>query len=185
MDLLTDVLDFSRIEANALTLVLGPVRVSDVVGEVFGLLSAKAELRQVQLSCDLADQVVSADRRRLRQVLLNLVGNSIRHGKVGGHVEVRSGPASDEAVLCVVVEDDGPGIPPELLPRIFTPFARAIPTSAPSPSDSPGHEESVGLGLGLAHGLMHAMAGELSIGCSATTGTSMVLRIPRAEMSDL
>lgn len=184
MDLLTDVLDLSRIEANALTLVLEPVRVSDVVGDVFGLLSAKAEQRQVRLSCDLTDQVVCADRRRFRQVLLNLVGNSIRHGTVGGHVEVRSLPSPDEGDLCVVVADDGPGIPPELLPRIFTPFARANAASAPSSGDSV-HEESVGLGLGLAHGLMHAMAGALTIGGSATTGTAMVLRIPRAETPDL
>lgn len=184
MDLLTDVLDLSRMEANALTLVLEPVRVSDVVGDVFGLLSAKAEQRQVRLSCDLTDQVVCADRRRFRQVLLNLVGNSIRHGRVGGHVEVRSLPSPVEGDLCVVVADDGPGIPPELLPRIFTPFARSNAAATPSSGDSV-HEESVGLGLGLAHGLMHAMAGALTIGDSATTGTAMVLRIPRAATPDL
>ena len=184
MDLLTDVLDLSRIEANALPLVLEPVCVREVLVEVFGLLSAKAEHRQVELSHDLADQVVCADRRRLRQVLINLVGNSIRHGKVGGRVDVRSRPKPEHAGLWVIVDDDGPGIPTEFLPRIFTPFARANSTSASNRSVEPGdptHEESVGLGLGLAHGLMNAMGGELSIGSSATTGTSMVLRIPRAE----
>ena len=186
MDLLTDVLDLSRIEANALPLVLEPVCVSDVVAEVFGLLSAKAEHRQVEMSHNLADQVVRANRRRLRQVLINLVGNSIRHGKVGGRVVVRCWLAPNHADLCVSVDDDGPGIPPEFLPRIFTPFARAKPTSAHHLTAEPGdpsHDESVGLGLGLAHGLMDAMGGELFVGSSATTGTSMVLRIPRAGVS--
>ena len=180
MDLLTDVLDLSRVEANALPLVLEPTCVREVVVEVFGLLSSKAEQRQVRLSHDLTDQVVRADRRRLRQVLLNLVGNSIRHGRPGGRVAVRSRP-SEPADLRLAVDDDGPGIPPELLPRIFTPFARAAPTSA-SPGD-PFQEDSVGLGLGLAHGLVSAMAGELLVERTTAAGTSMLLRIPRADPS--
>lgn len=186
MDLLTDVLDLSRLEANALPLVLEPVSAREVVVEVFGLLSSKAESRQVELSHDLADHVVRADRRRFRQVLLNLVGNSIRHGSVGGRVEVRCQPAPGHTDLFVTVDDDGPGIPLEFLPRIFTPFARANAASGQdllADQGDPTHDESVGLGLGLAHGLMIAMAGDLSVGSPTTAGTSMVLRIPRAEMS--
>ncbi len=182
MDLLTDVLDLSRVEANALPLVLEPVGVEEVVGDVLGLLSTKAQQRQVTLSCRVGDEVVHADRRRLRQVLLNLVGNAIRHGDVGGRVVVRSAPGPEPADLCVLVEDDGPGIPPELLPRIFTPFAHAHPGTASrrATADEPGVEESVGLGLGLAHGLVGAMAGELRVGCSTSAGTCMELRLPRA-----
>lgn len=184
MDLLADVLDLSRIEANALPLMLEPVHVRDVVVEVFGLLSSAAEHRRLELSHDLADAVVRADRRRFRQVLLNLVGNSIRHGSMGGRVVVRSRPAPDQADVLVSVDDDGPGIPAELLARLFTPFARANPPSQRSPvvaPDDPAQEESVGLGLGLAHGLMNAMGGDLTVGSSAPSGTSMLLRIPRAS----
>lgn len=189
MDLLTDVLDLSRIEANALPLVLEPVAVREVAVEVFGLLSAAAEHRRVELSHDLAGQVVLADRRRLRQVLLNLVGNSIRHGGTGGTVVVHAWRTPEHDDLCVSVDDDGPGIPTELLARIFTPFARAHPSAAHVPGHpghpgqpvGPGSEDSVGLGLGLAHGLVSAMAGELVVGSSSTTGTSMVLRLPRAQ----
>lgn len=168
MDLLTDVLDLSRVEADALPLVLEPVDVREVVVEVFGLLSAKAEQRRVGLSYDLGDQVVRADRRRFRQVLLNLVGNAIRHGREGGRVAVRAKPSPGDLLLAV--EDDGPGIPADFLPRIFTPFARA--GAAP--------EDSVGLGLGLAHGLMSAMGGELRVERSTADGTAMLLRVPRA-----
>ncbi|GAA1955386.1 hypothetical protein GCM10009798_13270 [Nocardioides panacihumi] len=183
MDLLTDVLDLSRVDAGALPLALEPVCVRDVVLEVFGLLSSKAEQRQFALSHTLTDEVVRADRRRFRQVLLNLVGNSIRHGRVGGQVEVRADAGMAGADLVVTVGDDGPGIPDDLLPRIFTSFVRAVPTSREGQPDglpASAEEESVGLGLGLAHGLMAAMGGSLSVGRNGTTGTSMVLRIPRA-----
>lgn len=190
MDLLADVLDLSRLEAGALPLVLDEVRVRDVVDEVFGLLSAVAARRRVELTQTLDDDVVCADRRRLRQVLLNLVGNSVRHGVVGGRVQVRSRPSGEEASVVLSVDDDGPGIPPDFLPRVFTSFAR--PASAAHPPERGAYdaltgeltgeltEESIGLGLGLAHGLTAAMGGELSIGTTSPSGTSMLVRLPRA-----
>lgn len=184
MDLLDDVLDLSRLEANALPLVLEPVRVRDVTLEAFGLLSSKAGQRQFELVQHLSDDLVLSHPRRLRQVLLNLVANAIRHGNLGGRVEVRSRPTPDGGAVLVTVDDDGPGIPPDLLPRIFTPFARATP--APDGTQGAGaveaaHEESVGLGLGLAHGLVRAMGGDLSVGGTGPTGTSMHVRLPRAD----
>lgn len=184
MDLLADVLDLSRLEANALPLTLEPVRVRDVVVEVFGLLSSKAAQRRFELVHRRTDELVLSDPRRLRQVLLNLVANAIRHGNMGGRVELRSRLTPDHAAVLVTVEDDGPGIPPDLLPRIFTPFVRA--TAAPDlispagPADA-RHEESMGLGLGLAYGLVRAMGGDLSVGRTGPTGTSMRVRLPRAE----
>ncbi|QIM20184.1 GAF domain-containing protein [Phycicoccus sp. HDW14] len=171
MDLLADVLDLSRLEAGALPLVPEPVRVREVVAEVLGLLAPVAERRDVGLAQSLDDDVVLADRRRLRQVLLNLVGNAIRHGVAGGGVEVRTRTADDGWVV-LSVDDDGPGIPPELLPRVFTPFVRATPVAADD-------EGGIGLGLGLAHGLVEAMGGELTVGASSSAGTSMLVRLRR------
>ena len=186
MDLLADVLDLSRLEAGALPLVLEPVGVRDTVLEVFGLLTPEAARRQVELSHTVDDEVVCADRRRLRQVLLNLVGNSIRHGRVGGQVTVRSGPVNevDAGWVVVSVDDDGPGIAPDFLPRVFTAFARATPPTGDGRADRQDavDEESVGLGLGLAHGLVSALGGELTVGSSSPAGTTMRLRLPRAEV---
>lgn len=181
VDLLTDVLDLSRVEAGALPLALEPVAVRDVATEVLGLLSTQAGRRSVDLRCEVGEEVVRADRRRLRQVLLNLVGNAVRHGRVGGRVVVRSEPAPGPDLL-LVVEDDGPGIPDELVPRLFTPFARAGRAPTPGDPGAPGeaaHDEGVGLGLGLAHGLARAMAGDLAVGSTGSAGTTMVLRVPR------
>lgn len=184
MDLLADVLDLSRIEAGALPLAVERVVVGEVVAEVFGLLSTKAEQRRVELSHDVADETVLADRRRLRQVLLNLVGNSIRHGRPGGHVTVRSGLTSDRGWVVTYVDDDGPGIPHDFIPRAFTAFARPKRPAAQRGSridGEPGADEGIGLGLGLAHGLAEAMGGELSVGRSGPDGTSMVLRLPTGK----
>jgi signal transduction histidine kinase len=91
-------------------------------------------------------------------------------------VEVGCRPTADGSSLLVTIDDDGPGIPPELLPRIFTPYARAAADDdAAEPST-----ESIGLGLALAHGLVRAMDGDLSVGRSGPDGTSMHLRLPRA-----
>lgn len=180
MDLLSDVLDLSRLEAGALPLTPEPVPVRELVSEVLGLLSKAAAERRVGVAELLGDDVVLADRRRLRQVLLNLVGNAIRHGEVGGHVVVRSAEGSPNRVV-LAVDDDGPGIPPDLLPRVFTPFACGDRRPAREVGDRV-YDESVGLGLGLAHGLVAAMGGELTVGRSTTEGTSMVLRLPRASI---
>lgn len=185
MDLLSDVLDLSRLEANVLPVALEPVDLGEVVDEAFGLLSAQAGRRECRLVHDHCDDLrgdhrVLGDRRRLRQVLINLVANSVRHGRPGGRVEVTCRPASDGSSVLVTIDDDGPGIPPELLPRIFTPYARAAADDdAPEPST-----ESIGLGLALAHGLVRAMDGDLSVGSSGPGGTSMHLRLPRPPRSE-
>ena len=183
MDLLSDVLDISRLEANALPLALEPVRVRDVVDGVFGLLSSRAAQRDVLMEHELDDEVVLADHRRLRQVLLNLVTNAIRHGDVGGRVVVRACSGAVPGTLLITVDDDGPGIPPDLLARIFVPFARgaARPDRTPvAAADEGAQEESIGLGLGLAHGLVGAMGGDLEVGRSGPDGTSMRLTLPRS-----
>jgi two-component system cell cycle sensor histidine kinase PleC len=183
MDLLNDVLDLSRLEGHALPLALEPVRLRDTVEEVFALLSSKAEQRHVTIAHHLGDDVVLADPRRLRQIFLNLVANSIRHGRVSGRVDVGTLASGDPAMLLVTVEDDGPGIPPELVDRIFLPFARGMSVperSAETAADEAAQEESIGLGLGLAHGLATAMGGALVVGRTGTDGTSMHLRLPRA-----
>lgn len=185
MDLLADVLDLSRLEAHALPIAWEPVHLRDVVVEVLGLLSSKADQRGVLLAHQVGDETVLADPRRLRQVLLNLVTNAIRHGNVGGGVEVRTLAAPADGHVLVCVDDDGPGIPPELMERLFTPFARVGTPSGPhAAADDAAKEESIGLGLGLARGLAVAMRGDLVVGRSGQEGTSMHLRLPCATTPD-
>jgi signal transduction histidine kinase len=183
MDLLSDVLDISRLEARALPIEVAPVSLKGVVVEVLGLLSSRAEPRRVTLAHEVTDEVVLADRRRLRQVLLTLVANAIRHGNVGGRVDVRT-RVGDARTVVVAVDDDGPGIPPELLDRLFTPFAHGRSPKGRSEyalAADAAQEESIGLGLALAHGLAAAMGGSLDVGGSGPHGTSMLLRLRRTD----
>ncbi|MCH1865310.1 ATP-binding protein [Nocardioides sp. CFH 31398] len=183
MDLLTDVLDLSRLETQVLPLALERVELREVVREAVALLTTKASARSFTVVADVGPQVVLADRRRLRQVLLNLLVNAIRHGRVGGRVVVRSVLPDDTAtggekdLVVVTVTDDGPGIALEVLPRLFTPFA----SGASAPAAGAAQDESLGLGLGLAHGLLHAMGGDLRVSGTGPGGTTMTLRVPRAD----
>lgn len=172
MDLLNDVLDVSRLEAGALPLQPEPVAVGAVVEEVLGLLSAKAAARSVTLVQEPSGGAVTvlADRRRLRQVLLNLVENGVQHGRPAGTIVVGAVPAGPDALLSV--HDDGAGIPPDLLDRLFTPFA-------PGGTQPLVGEDSIGLGLALCAGLVHAMGGELAVGRTGPEGTEMRVRLPR------
>jgi signal transduction histidine kinase len=173
LDLVTDVLDISRIEAGALALHCEPVAVADVVDEVIELLTPLAADRNVNVRC-FVDRglLVRADRRRLRQILLNLVGNAIRHGRRRGRVEIYGSPAG--YAMRLEIHDDGPGIPPEYLPRMFTPFAQ-------DEQDPSTNVDGYGLGLMLAHGLTTAMHGKLAAANSATGGAIFTLLLPRPD----
>ena len=103
----------------------------------------------------------------------------------GGRVVVRSHPSDDPGYAVLSVDDDGPGIPAEVLPVIFTAYARHTASERsperppePGPPDAPA-DDNVGLGLSLAHGLTAAMGGALTVGSTSPAGTSMVLRLPR------
>lgn len=171
LSLVTDVLDLSRAEAKALPLRPASVEVRAGVIEVVELTSALAEARGVSVTSRLAaGDRVRADPDRLRQVLLNLIGNAISHGRRGGTVHISA--VATTSTVTLEITDDGPGIPEEFLDRIFTPFARA--------ADSGGADavDGNGLGLMLAHGLVTAMDGELLAG-NTDRGAVFTLRLPR------
>jgi signal transduction histidine kinase len=97
---------------------------------------------------------VLADRQRLRQVILNLLSNAIKYNRTGGAVRLECMVVQDNRVR-VRVSDDGPGIAPEYLPRLFTPFDRlGAETSG---------IEGTGLGLILSRELVEAMGGTIGV----------------------
>lgn len=176
LSLVDDVLDVARIEAGAL-----PTHPADVVAgaladEVLELLTPMADDRDVVLRHEPAGgpgtpAVARADPRRLRQVLINLVGNGIRYNSPGGRVAVTATRAGDE--VRIVVRDSGRGIPEEVADRIFVPFDRL---DRDGPTD-----EGVGLGLPLARGLVEAMGGTLVLRSVVDRGTTVVVTLPAAR----
>jgi PAS domain S-box-containing protein len=169
-----DLLDIAKIEADALPVRVEPVELCGLLDEVLALLAPLAAERNVILrppGCT-GRSAVRADRRRLRQVLINLVTNGVRYNRAGGWVEAAatdSGPST----VTVAVRDSGRGIPAAKMSRLFTPFDRLGAECSAEPG--------AGLGLVVALALTEAMHGTLEIRAAAEAGTSAEVTLPAAE----
>ena len=163
LGLVDDLLDFEKVEAGKLELVPADFSLRAMMSDALRALTVRARMKGLELvdnaEPDVPDTLVG-DAGRLRQVLLNLIGNAIkftRHGEVAVRVEVADGPATgDEVVLRFTVRDTGIGIPPEGQERIFRAFEQA---------DSSTTREFGGTGLGLtiAARLVGLMGGEIGV----------------------
>ncbi|MEZ4410398.1 MAG: response regulator [Polyangiales bacterium] len=156
LDLINEVLDLTRIESGNLSVSLEPVPAGEVVAEVLDLASGVASTRGARLRTELSaarGPTVFADRQRLRQVLLNLVANAVKYGRDGGAVTVTAMSTARDGRCRLSVVDDGPGIAPRLVPRLFTAFDRLGAESSTV--------EGTGLGLALSRRLTELMGGEI------------------------
>jgi signal transduction histidine kinase/CheY-like chemotaxis protein len=169
--LLDEVLDLSRIRGGGIDLDVGPVPVLDVVRGVLDLAEPLAFPRDIQRRIEPAQPLVAlADRTRLWQVVLNLVSNAVKYGKQGG--EVRVGVHAEGGRVVIEVADDGPGLPPESVNRLFRPFERL--------GAERSGVEGTGLGLALSHAVVTAMGGTLSLAGSSPAGTTMRVELDAA-----
>ncbi|MDT7553884.1 MAG: hypothetical protein QOI16_2420 [Pseudonocardiales bacterium] len=167
LSLVDDVLDVARIEAAALPLNLSVLVLDDIVGEVVDLMQPASADREIDLRGEPSGLQVLADPRRLRQILLNLIANAVRYNRRGGWVRVTA-EAAGEHDVAVRVADSGPGIPADMIDRLFVPFDRL------DTQDGPG----TGLGMVLARGLATAMNGSLSVASTLGEGTTVQVRLP-------
>ncbi|OYU65447.1 MAG: hypothetical protein CFE45_44225, partial [Burkholderiales bacterium PBB5] len=146
LDMINDVLDLSRMEAGSLRLTLEPVSLADLAQEAMAMVEAAAQQGQVAMRLSLSPQAdrVQADPVRLRQIVINLLGNAIKYNRPGGHVVLRTRPAGVGEVV-IEVEDDGIGMSETQLGELFTPFHR-LGRDQPDAAGKPG---SHGTGIGL------------------------------------
>lgn len=176
LSIVDDVLDLARVEAGAMPIALEPVDAAAVAHATVALTQPLAEDRTVAVECDGRPVEVVADRRRLRQVLLNLVSNALRFSNSDAMVTIRTeaGSGRRAGVASIHVIDQGPGIPDELLDRLFVPFDRL--------GADAGREGGAGLGLVLAKRLTEAMGGALDLDSTVGVGThvTITLRQPPA-----
>lgn len=146
LQVINDILDFSKIEARKMQLEDVPFELKLAVEETLSILSARAAEKKLSLrfspGADLP-QVIRGDKARLRQILMNLVGNAIKFTTKGG-VEVRVSKLSENTTAGIELEfavsDTGPGIEPEQMSRLFTAFSQA---------DASTYRKFGGTGLGL------------------------------------
>lgn len=172
--LIDEVLDISRIESGMVSLSLEAVDLTSALHDAVDLIAPIAAQRDVTLRYELqpACQIhVSADRQRLRQVILNLLSNAVKYNHQGGEVRL-SVTVSDAGRVRVAVEDTGPGIDPAKLARLFEPFDRL----------DAEHDDVQGTGLGLAlsRSLAGQMNGSLTVASELGRGSVFTLELDRA-----
>ena len=172
--LINELIDIARIESGEFSLSVEPVAVQPVVEETCQLMAPLAADRSITISPPSSSSglAVSADRQRLRQVLVNLLSNAIKYNRVGGTITITC-QAVDPGQASLAVADTGPGIPAADLGRIFDPFERlgAEQTAV----------EGTGIGLPLARAFAEAMHGHLTAASVLGEGTTFTLTLPRAQ----
>ena len=174
LGLIDEVLDIARIEAGRLTLSLEPIDMRTVLDEVRSLIRPLAEERRVEVRTErpaAGDVYVLADRQRLKQVLLNLLSNAVKYNRADGSITVWC-EAAPENRLRLNVRDTGPGIPPDKLGQLFTPFER-LGAEATGVSGT-------GLGLALSKGLVDAMGGAIGVESTPGQGSLFWVELRRA-----
>ena len=118
---------------------------------------------------------LQADADRLRQVLLNILDNAIKHTPATGSIRLSARPAAG-AMVEIEARDTGAGIPTEALPYVFERFYRADPARARASQRSGG----TGLGLAIAKGLIEAQGGSIRVASEVDVGTTVMIRLPAA-----
>ncbi len=173
LGIITDLLNFSRIEAGQVTYDVAAVPVDRIVGEVVALMAAQAESRNVVLSLEPTppNVVALADRVKAEQIVLNLLSNAVKFTRSGGKISMRCSAEGDK--VCITVQDSGVGIPREQLDAIFEPFVQ-LGRSRTS------QHEGTGLGLAISRDLARAMHGDVSVESTLGVGSTFTLTLPRA-----
>lgn len=173
LKIISDLLNFSRIEAGHLSYEIGPLSLSSVIDGVIPMIEPSAAAKGVELQAGSpATQCVAlGDRARVDQILLNLLSNAIRHTGPGGHITVVCSVSDDRATMAVT--DTGAGIPEEKQESIFEPFVQL------GRSLSSSHE-GMGLGLSISRDLARAMNGDLTVSSKVGKGSTFTLTLPRA-----
>ncbi len=175
LEIINDILDFSKIEAGQLELELIPCDLRATVDQVLELFSERARRAGLELSVTFvpdAPAVILTDPTRLRQILVNLVGNAIKFttsGSVGIAVTVR--PEGDALRVDFAIRDTGIGIPPERLDRLFKAFSQVD-------SSTSRKYGGTGLGLAITMRLVELLGGRISVTSEPGSGSTFFFHIP-------
>jgi len=175
LGLINEVLEISRIEAGRLSLSPEPVLISSAIQETLDLLTPMAVRRNIMLRDEGGKErrrYVMADQQRLKQVLLNLISNAIKYNSDDGTVTIAT-EEIDESRLKIKIRDTGPGIKPDSLSKLFTPFERlgAEQTGV----------EGTGLGLALSKRLLEMMGGSIGVENNPDRGSTFWMELPLVQ----
>ena len=172
LSLINDILDLSKIEAEKHELYEEDFDLNELIEEAVSLLRNKARDKSIDINTESQKNlpVVSADRTKINQVLINLLSNSIKFSDTGGKVDVRAAFCSRDG-FTVEVTDTGMGIAPDDVERVLTPFARARNSEV-------AKQEGTGLGLSLSKSLVELHGGSLELESELGHGTTVTVTLP-------
>lgn len=160
----------TKADAGQIALAREPVRLDELVREAHADAQSLARPCEVQVELKACDEVtVTGDRHRLRQLLLNLTDNAIKYNLPQGTVSIALRRLKDAAEIKIA--NTGPGIPPEVLPRVFDPFFRGDPSYSNT-------VEGCGLGLSIARWIATAHGGTIAIDSQPDSQTTVTVRLP-------
>lgn len=170
LSLINDVLDISKIEADKVELDFGEFELKEFVNEIADIVKPKADEKNLVLNIDIIDNVwLFTDRRRLKQVLLNLVSNAVNYTN-DGSVLIKTEKINNENI-CIAVIDTGIGIDDQEMARLFQPFQQID-------SSLTKHNKGTGLGLYLCKKLMKLLDGDIYARSSKGFGSTFSIEIP-------
>lgn len=173
--LVDDLLDLARLDAEQVAFLRRPVDMNALIQRVVDGLGVTANEKGVKLhGLERHLPPVIGDGDRLAQVLTNLIDNAVKHSPPGGTVRVEG--EADQEWLHIRVKDEGPGIPPDELSRIFERFYQL------DKARSGGRDRGAGLGLAISREIIRAHGGELSAKSTVGAGSIFTIRLPRIDI---
>ncbi len=181
LQLINDILDLSKIEAGKLSMEMCPCDVASVIADVASMMRVRAEQKGISLSVEYTGEfpeTIVTDSVRLRQALVNLVGNAVKFTERGGvRIVVTFLPqcSGGEAAVQIQIIDTGTGVPPEKLEKLFEPFAQAdISTSR--------KYGGTGLGLAITRHITALLGGKMTLESTLGQGSTFVLTVPTGSL---
>ena len=174
LQMIGDLLDLTRIESGQLAVTLAELPLAPLIADCLALVRPQADAAGLVLDFDAAGAAVAvrADATRLRQVLLNLLGNAIKYNRRGGRVDIAvRGGEGGEAVI--EVQDTGMGIAAEDMATLFDPFQRG--------AQAKGTIEGAGIGLAVTKALVELMGGRIAVASAPGHGSTFSVTLQAAR----
>ncbi|HEY0672949.1 MAG TPA: ATP-binding protein [Longimicrobiales bacterium] len=172
LSLLDNVMDMARLTAGIVHVTSEPVRLADIAREAVQMLIPASDSKLQTLHAKvLNDVVVAGDHARVRQVLINLIGNAVKFTPPDGNISVVVDQIAKDGTTwgAITVTDTGPGIAAEEQQAIFQPYYR---------SENAARAPGVGLGLAISQALVHHMGGVLELESATGLGSTFTVRLP-------
>ncbi|MBK8008488.1 MAG: PAS domain-containing protein [Rhizobiales bacterium] len=170
LEVINDILDMAKIEARRMPVTIEAVKLDDIVSDAMRVMSVRAGEKKLLCRTEICDDLtVHADRRAIKQILLNLISNAVKFTPDGGHIAVRAKNSRNAAFL--VIQDSGIGIAKEALKKLGRPFEQVESQLTKTQAGS-------GLGLAIAKSLAELQGGRMRIRSIENVGTTVFLRLP-------